>query len=451
MYLCICETKTVWETRRKIWRSESLEYCTSVLSSLEYVFTVDYTTCTCTCCRTPNWKTEELSQENDWFGSLKGYLGHPITLLAACAVMVLINNAWIVPVLVEHKESVALHAEFLELKDRFEAENIQYQATISELKDRDVQLTARVSQLEATNEQHQGTISELQLQVVQLERGTSELEASKANQDEVDQLSNNMAELNGSKVDNDEFNDLVDTVSELATTKVDRSTVMELEEELAGLAETALNHTHYDQLQDGIDGLESAKASQTQFEELVSNFTSLANTTVRTSEFLLLSERVEHIDDTTVKEAKFLDVTRNVTTLEGDIKHINVTLAKKADQQGIKEITDTITTLKKTTVRKDEFKKLVTRVGSKADKSDLDNLKRTVTHLGQTDTEHELNSLSEKVASHITSSQNDYYQLRSDISHNEQEIRSLKGSVESVKSDFEEMKSKKCFLWICKG
>ena len=423
------ETKTAWKERRKRWRSESLEYCTSVVSRV-CVHTVGYTTCTCICCRTLNWKTEELSQKNGWFGSLKGYLGQPVVLLAVCAAMIvvvgLINNAWI-----EH--------EFSELKDRLEAENIQHQATISELKDRDVQLTARVSQLEATNEQHQGTISELQLQVVQLERETSELKASKANQDEVNRLSNRTVELNKSKVDNDEFNDLVDTVSELASTKADRSTVMELEEELTDLAETALNHTHYDQLQDGIDRLESS--SQTEFEELLLNLTSLANITVRRGEFLLLSERVEDIDDTTVKKAEFFDVVMKVTTLEGDIKHINVTLARKADQQGINEITDTIKSLKKTTVSNDKFQKLITTVGSKADQSDLDNLKHTVDRLRQTmATESELDSLKGRVTSHITSSQNEHDQLGSHIRDNDRDIEELKDAT-----------SQKCkkVLWWC--
>ena len=203
-------------------------------------------------------------------------------------------------------------------------------------------------------------------------------------QDEIHQLFHSIglsiALLNDSKVDTSVFNDFIHTVSKLIGTKADRATVMELGEELTNLTETALNHTHYDQLQDGIDRLESSKASQTQFEELVSNFTSLANTTVRTNEFLHLSERVEDIDDTTVKEEEF---STKVATLEGDIEHINRTLDMKADRQ---DIMDEITSLRDTTVRRDEFQGLSDDVEtlqtSKADQSDLDDLDDTVTHLG---------------------------------------------------------------------
>ena len=227
-----------------------------------------------------------------------------------------------------------------------------------------------------TTKASQDTVSELQVQVGQLERETRELEGSKASQDEVDQLFDSIglsiALLNDSKVDNSVFNNFVDTVSKLISTKVDTATVLELGEHLKELATTSLNHTHYDQLQDGIDRLESSKVSQTQFEELVSNLTTLANTTVRTGEFLHLSKRVEDIDNTT--EEFFM----KVATLNGDIEHINRTLDMKADQQAI---LDEITTLRDTTVRRDEFQELSDTVEtlktSKADQSDLDDLRQT--------------------------------------------------------------------------
>ena len=65
-----------------------------------------------------------------------------------------------------------------------------------------------------------------------------------------------------------------------------------------------------------------------------------------------LSEKVDDIDNTTVKMSEFFDVTMKVTTLEGDIEQVNITLAMKADQQDINEITEMITSLRETTVKR---------------------------------------------------------------------------------------------------
>ena len=95
-------------------------------------------------------------------------------------------------------------------------------------------------------------------------------------------------------------------------------------------------------------------------------------------------------------------------------------------------------------MRRDEFQELVTTVGSKADRSDL-------AHYRQTDTDRKLNSLSEKVTSHNRSSQSKHNELSSRISDNHGDIQSLKGRIEGAEKDIKEMKSKKCFLWVCKG
>ena len=276
-------------------------------------------------------------------------------------------------------------------------------------------------------------VSELQVQVGQLKTETRELEASKASQDEVDQLFDSIGLsivlLNDSKVDNSVFNDFIDTVSKLVSTKADTATVMELGEELKDLATTSLNHTHYDQLQDGIDRLESSKASQTQFEELVSNFTSLANTTVRTSEFLLLSKRVEEVENTTVKEDKFFDIVMKVTTLEGDVKHINITLDMKADQQ---DVNDAITTLTETTVKRDEFVTTVETIQtSKANQSDLVDLETKVSSLGQTTvTKSEFDLLNKTVTRNITSLQTAH---KRDIKNLTDQTRIIEGDIKELK------------------
>ena len=63
---------------------------------------------------------------------------------------------------------------------------------------------------------------------------------------------------------------------------------------------------------------------------------------------------------------------------------------------------------------------------SKADQSDLVDLKNTVADLRQTmATESELDSLSGRLSSHITSSQNEHYQLTSHIRANDEDIQTL--------------------------
>ena len=148
-------------------------------------------------------------------------------------------------------------------------------------------------------------------------------------------------------------------------------------------------------------------------------------------------------------QVQLVQLKREDSELEGDIKHVNITLAMK-DQQDVNRIMDTITTLR------EKGKELVTTVEtlqtSKADQSSLDNLKHTVDHLRQTmATESELNSLNEKVTRHITSYKKEHDQLGSRISDNDRDIQSIQNRIGTVESDIEELKreaSQECTKWL---
>ena len=236
---------------------------------------------------------------------------------------------------------------------------------------------------------------------------------------------------------------LHDQLEEMLQNALDR--ISKLEEDRQNQGTISELQGRVNQLENDTTALEAGKASQNEVNQLsitiaeLNDSTSIANSRAWTTEFRHLSERVDDIDNTTVKISEFFAVIMKVTTLEDDIEQLNITLAMKANQHDINEITDMITSLRETTVRRDEFQGLSDDVEtlqtSKADQSDLDDLDDTVTHLGRTAaTKTELTSLDGRVANHITSSRNEHNRLSSSINDNDQDIQNHEHRIHELES-----------------
>ena len=137
-----------------------------------------------------------------------------------------------------------------------------------------------------------------------------------------------------------------------------------------------------------------------------------------------------------------VELTMNVTTLTHNIHHINITLARKADQNAVESLTLKLDSLSDTTVRTTTFDSAIqTLTTDKADQSDLESLQEKVNYLDYTKaTKYELNTLKATVTQHITSSNTTHNQLSSDITSNSHHIESNTHRIEHVEDELEQLK-----------
>ena len=166
------------------------------------------------------------------------------------------------------------------------------------------------------------------------------------------QMNETKEKLETDKVDKIEFTNLSDDVTSLRedTSQADE----DIREDLNDLANNTLQHYH--QLQDDIDKLKHSKANQNNFEELVVHVNDLADSTVQTTDF---HQAIDAINKTTrgIQE-DIVELTMNVTTLTHHIHQINITLASKADQVVLHQLTEKLSTLEASMVPRDMVSKL---------------------------------------------------------------------------------------------
>ena len=269
-----------------------------------------------------------------------------------------LNNAWMVPTIVQLNEKISkVHAQSVHT----------YEPEVSDTNQQET-LHNRVTQLEEELSNATARISKLEDQV-------RKLKGNKASTEDIAVLLSNVSNL-----------------SELVNTKADRDFVIDLEEDLRKLTASPLNQSYYDQLQGSIDVLELSKVSRDDFEILWSNFTSLADNTVRTSDFLELSAAVDDIDNTSVKKEEFFHLAVNVTTLHYYHRLVNITVSNATAR--ISELEDEVRQLK------GDLSTLEATCSTKASQNKVDHLSITVSTLNATKVENtEFEVLSSTVSS----------------------------------------------------
>ena len=359
--------------------------------------------------------------DRNWFVSLTRniYWKQLIVILIVNAIttfgIVMLNNAWIVPVVTSHDNDILKLDAKLSHEAQVSDENI-HDTVLERIEQLERNMTDRLAQLRndyataltEVQEEWNGDLhnamyrmSEVESELSSARAAIAVLNSTKASRVNVERLT---SELDARKVDKAEFEILSHDLTLLreSTTREDE----EIREDIDELSDSALNQTHYDQLQDGIDRLEESKADQTALEELDSTVNELTNSTMKL-------QRI------------FWELALNVTTLE---QHTSEALATKADQRDIDSLSDRLTALSDTTVTTETFERLEDRVETlstnKAEQSDLNELKGTVDHLDATCArKYKVDQLEGRVTSHITSSDDKHEELASDISDNDGSIQ----------------------------
>ena len=352
--------------------------------------------------------------------------------IAISSIIVMLNNAWVVPVLIKMEDKIN------EQESELAADDAQLETLLRQFKEDSI---SRIIQLENSHTTTQGTLNATRKELSDLRTKIFELEIDhsttvRALQEALDatemRLSSVISELSinhsmAVKALQDIIKKIISNVMSLreTTSKADET----LREQLNELSENMLNQTHYDQLQSGIGRLESSKANQTDFEELVSFVVDVANSTVRTSDFLQLSRAVEN--NTTQLQKQGLQLVSKVATLEDTTSHINDLLATKADQHDVNSLSERIETLSDTTVQISTFETLQQTVetleSGKADQSELDELIEEI--------EHDINGLGTRITNHVTSAHRTHTTLTSDINDNDRDIQGNTHRITNIESD----------------
>ena len=244
--------------------------------------------------------------------------------------------------------------------ENIESTTLQLQYNINQLRLNITSIDGRVRQINVTL----ATKAEL------LDSVRSDIESLNATKASWQALEDSTARLYRDKVDRGEFEVLSANLTSLAEASSNEDDV--IRQELSELADSSLNQTHYDTLHQTIQQLDSSKASQTDLEALATEVEVLSNSTVRTTTF---HQQVESIESTT------LQLQYSITSIDGRVRQINVTLATKANQVSL----DRLQTSK---VDTQTFQKLEGTVrnlnSSKANESDLSSLRITVKSLRDT-------------------------------------------------------------------
>ena len=251
--------------------------------------------------------------------------------------------------------------------ENIESTTLQLQYNINQLRLNITSIDGRVRQINVTL----ATKAEL------LDSVRSDIESLNATKASWQALEDSTARLYRDKVDRGEFEVLSANLTSLAEASSNEDDV--IRQELSELADSSLNQTHYDTLHQTIQQLDSSKASQTDLEALATEVEVLSNSTVRTTTF---HQQVESIESTTLQLQYNINQLRlNITSIDGRVRQITVTLATKANQVSL----DRLQTSK---VDTQTFQKLEGTVrnlnSSKANESDLSSLRITVKSLRDT-------------------------------------------------------------------
>ena len=248
--------------------------------------------------------------------------------------------------------------------ENIESTTLQLQYSINQLRLNVTSIDGRVRQINVTL----ATKAEL------LDSVRSDIESLNATKASWQALEDSTARLDRDKVGRAEFEVLSANLTSLAEASSNEDDV--IRQELSELADSSLNQTHYDTLHQTIQQLDSSKASQTDLEALATEVSVLS---VRTTTF---HQQVESIESTTLQLQYSINQLRlNITSIDGRVRQINVTLATKANQVSL----DRLQTSK---VDTQTFQKLEGTVrnlnSSKANESDLSSLRITVNSLRDT-------------------------------------------------------------------
>ena len=313
------------------------------------------------------------------------------------------------------------------------------------------------------------------------------LRESSAREDEI--LHEEIEALVNGSLNLTQHNQLKDLIEEFALTKANQTDLEELENstttkiteldvkllstetEIASLNDTKASKVAMNEISDRVEDLETEKVDKTEFEILSDNVTSLRD---QTTDFLQaihvinntsmeiqgdiveLNTHLTLLEDgltntthrTAVVEAELLNTQENMvklgmnfTTLTHNIHHINITLARKADQNAVESLTLKLDSLSDTTVRTTTFETAIqTLTTDKADQSDLVSVQEKVNLLDNdiTANSDKLNTLETRVTQHITSSDKTHKQLSSDITSNGILIESNTDRIEHVEDELEQ-------------
>ena len=177
--------------------------------------------------------------------------------------------------------------------------------------------------------------------------------------------------------------DRVEDLEEMLTNTTARTDTIELEMSSVEGNIDALNDTKASK--EAVTQLDREKVDRTEFEHFSSDVRSLVDTS---------STRLFH----------------NLTTLDGKIRHLNMSLATKADQSEVNTLSSRVLSIDRTTVNTYTFERLKNTVEEikrdKADKTDLDQLHRSVNTLdSEKAKKSDLNDLERKLTEHVSASE----------------------------------------------
>ena len=323
-----------------------------------------------------------------------------------------------------------LQSQLQTLKEEMEAKYKALQLTQETLSQQERNLTrandeAMQTTLAGIGRAYNGTVE----RVSAVERAQVEIEIGLRHTQE------GLTRLDRDKVDRVEFEVLSANLTSLAEASSNEDDA--IRQELSELADSSLNQTHYDTLHQTIQQLDSSKASQTDLVALATEVEVLSNSTVRTTTF---HQQVESIESTTSQLQYNINQLRlNITSIDGRVRQITVTLATKADQASLNGLTDTVESLQTSKVDTQTFQGLEGTVHrletSKADESDLSSLRGTVNSLrGTAAKESDLNDLEKNLRDHTSSSAQTHSVFTSDIRSNDGDIGSNTGRIEQLES-----------------
>ena len=206
-----------------------------------------------------------------------------------------------------------------------------------------------------------------------------------------------------------------------------------IEEQLVHAKEEIASLTH--QLTETQVKLETEKVDKTEF-------------AVQTTDFLQM------INNTTMDiQGDIVELTMNVTTLTHNIHHVNSTLATKADQDDLHQLTEKLSTIEASAigVRKREFEELSSVVHTlktqKVNKTSFDELSSNVNRLTKSDKQQneQFDGIQRTLEEHKSSVQQKVSRITArldgvdgDTSENTYQINGFKSSFEDLKRDITE-------------